>query len=572
LTVTAPALAQPPVDGAEVNVVPAPMQPPVDGAEVNIASVPEQPQADTATVNVATEVLAAVLSPLVAPGPEVPVESPLAWALLAWARRQVQDLSSDLGVPTLPQPVETSEPIDDAGVRPTALGAVDAPPAAVNGAITVPDNSPSTLMAAPLVGNDTEPAGDTLTGAADLSAKDTATVSPAIDSLIDRTDFLQDQFDALRPGDTLILDSGTFDYRRSLYIRTSNVSIIGNDTTLHATNPASAALIIQASNVTVSNLNLTAPISRRRVDSSYRTRLVFGGSGVHISDVTITGGTSAGIYITGARNFVLERVTVQDTAADGVQINNGSNNGILNDVTTLRTGDDGIAIVSYQLPLLGTVHDITVNNPVVNGSGQRGLVVVGGERITFNNIDVSNTALSGVFVGTQGLFFIRDTDTVHVNGGTVTQCGIGGIPSGAVLIWSANRNQSVSNVLIENLTIRDTPFSAFTNVGIWADVVLGEPVSNIAFRNIAIEQPLPVYPLPFFAVGAAQSSYTATDFTVNGRPVTITPPIPPLFSEFLLNVNRVLAWFSFGSWNISGFAKPPINAGDRFAVEGPLML
>ena len=347
----------------------------------------------------------------------------------------------------------------------------------------------------------------------------------------DSTADLQAKFNALRSGDTLILDAGTFNYSSSLYIRTSNVSVIGNGTTLNSTNPASAALIIQASNVNLSNLNLTGPVGLPRVDSTYRTRLVFGADGVHISDVTITGGTSAGVYITGGSNFLMERVTVQDTGADGVQITNGSNNGILNDITTLRTGDDGIAIVSYQFPWYGTVHDITVNNPIVSGGGQRGLVVVGGQGITFNNINVSDTALAGVFVGSQGLFFTQATDGVHVNGGTVTRGGIGGLPGGSVSIWSTNRGQTVSNVLIENLTLVDTPESAFTNVGIWADVWRGAPVSNVVFQNIDIVQARPVFALPFFVVGAAAETYSATGFTINGVAIGDPPPIPPEIPE-----------------------------------------
>jgi Bacterial cadherin-like domain/Right handed beta helix region len=295
---------------------------------------------------------------------------------LAWARRPLQDVLSGLRARTLPKPVETSEPMDDAGVRLP---------------IDVPGDTPWTLTATQLMGNDPDPDGGTLTvasvsrtadGTAELSAKDaagaasadSATVSLAVDSADDSTAAMQAKFDALRQGDTLILDAGIFNYSSSLYIRTSNVSVIGNGTTLNSTNPASAALIIQAVNVTLSNVSLTAPVGLDRVDSTDRTRLVFGGTGVHISDVTITGGTSAGVYVTGGSNFLMERVAVQDTAADGVQIANGSHDGILNDVTTLRTGDDGIAIVSYQVPLYGTVHDITVNNPVVHGTGQRGLV------------------------------------------------------------------------------------------------------------------------------------------------------------------------------------------------------
>jgi hypothetical protein len=336
----------------------------------------------------------------------------------------------------------------------------------------------------------------------------------------DDTAALQASFDALRPGDTLVLEPRTYYYSDVLYIRQSNVNIEGNGATLYSTDSAAAAVVIQGNDVTLQDLNLTAPTGQVRADSTSATRLVFGGDGNVISDVTITGGASAGVYITGASNFLLERVTVQDTAADGVQITNGSHNGVLNNVTTLRTGDDGIAIVSYQYPANGTVHDITINNPVVDGSAQRGLVVTGGERITFNNVNVSNTALSGVWIGSQPApFYTQSVTDVTVNGGTLTNTNSGGLPLGAVAVVAQNPDTTVSNVTIENLNIVNTPPSSYTNVGLYTQ---GGTLSDITFRNIAIWQPYPTSPVPFYT-NAPAGTYIATGFTVNGVPVNVAP-------------------------------------------------
>lgn len=363
-------------------------------------------------------------------------------------------------------------------------------------------------------------ASATPAAAATPTARTTAAAqaTPAATSAaVDSTAALQAKFNALKPGDTLKLDPGTYNYSDNLYIRTSNVSVIGNGTTLNSTNSDKAAVVIQANNVTFSNVNLTAPTGQTRKDGTDQSRLVFGADGVKISDVTITGGASAGIYITGGSHFQMDRVTVQDTAADGVQITNGSNNAVLNNVTTRRTGDDGIAVVSYQT--LPTVHDITINNPVVSGGGQRGLVVVGGQGITFNNINVSDTALQAVFVGSQGApFYTQSTRGVEVNGGIVTRGGKGGLPYGAVAVVSQSSGQTVANVTIENLSIVDTPPSAYGNVGI---LVQDGTLSAIAYRNIAITQSTSPYPLPLVASGAAPGTYTASGFTVNGAPVTV---------------------------------------------------
>jgi hypothetical protein len=360
------------------------------------------------------------------------------------------------------------------------------------------------------------PAGTTQTAAALVAGPAAMAAAPA-----DDTANLQAQFDALRPRDTLTLQPITYQYSNDLYIRTSDVTINGNGATLQSTNPDLAALVIQANDVSVNNLSLTAPAGLPRSDGTNQTRLVFGGTGVNISDVNITGGASAGVYITGASNFQLNRVTVANTAADGIQITNGSNHGVLNNVTTIGTGDDAIAIVSYAngFPQFPPVSDIVVNSPVVSGSGQRGLVVTGGQGITFNNINVSDTALGAVWIGSQGApFYTASASDIQVNGGTILRGNSGGLAGGAVTIFAQNAGQTVSNVTISDLNIVDTPFTSVTDIGIAAQ---GGTVNNIVLQNIAITQLLAFFPYPVYALGAPRSSYTATGFTMNGVPIVI---------------------------------------------------
>jgi hypothetical protein len=51
------------------------------------------------------------------------------------------------------------------------------------------------------------------------------------------------------------------------------------------------------------------------------------GDGVKLNDITITGAAAAGVLLDGASNFVLDRVTVRDSRADGIHLTRGSNHG-----------------------------------------------------------------------------------------------------------------------------------------------------------------------------------------------------------------------------------------------------
>nr|WP_238950367.1 right-handed parallel beta-helix repeat-containing protein [Mycobacterium sp. IDR2000157661] len=334
----------------------------------------------------------------------------------------------------------------------------------------------------------------------------------------DSTAALQARFDQLQPGDTLTLEPGTYQHGGMLYIRASGVQINGNGAALVATNPATAALVIQGDNVALSNLDLIAPVGLPRQDGTNQTMLVFGGSGVTVSGVDIVGGSSAGMYVPRATNFLIENVNIRDTAADGIQLTAGSNNGQLNNVTTEGTGDDGIAVVSHTVgPAVGMCHDIVVNSPRVLSNRQaRGLVVAGGERISFNDINVSNTSGSGLFIGSQAQFATGSVRGVTVNGGTITGANYSPIPLGAVTVYSATPGQTVADVNISGLSIVNTPAEAHHNIGVGT---AGGTLSNINFRDIAIQQSggLPV----LITLDAPRDTYTATGITLNGAPYAV---------------------------------------------------
>ena len=88
-----------------------------------MAATPRQALlAEPATlVHVATSLVAAVLTPFLAPGPATPAQPPLAWALLAWVRREIDQSVLNLATPARPQHV-ISQLADVAAVQsPTLL-------------------------------------------------------------------------------------------------------------------------------------------------------------------------------------------------------------------------------------------------------------------------------------------------------------------------------------------------------------------------------------------------------------------------------------------------------------------
>ena len=345
------------------------------------------------------------------------------------------------------------------------------------------------------------------------TGRHTAETAPVVDS----TAALQTKFDDLRPGDTVKLDPGTYQHSDVIKLRVPDVHIDGNGATLIATNDETSAVQITAPGVSLTNVNLVAPPEGRRWAGLDQHKLVVEADGVTVSDVTITGSAAAGVFVYGAGNFKLARIAVRHTRADGIHMTNGSHNGQVSDSTTEWTGDDGFAVVSYgnEQPC----HDIVVDSPTVSGTTWgRGVTVVGGENISYRNIAVSQSNGAGVYVATEGNpWYTRSVNQVDVSEGTVNEANSN--PQdvyGALLVYSGNGNQSVSNVTVSGLTVSGTPSSAQRNVGV---VVDNGTVSNVVYRDIALENTdLP--PL-FISPKVPAGSFTTSGWTLDGKPISV---------------------------------------------------
>ena len=216
-------------------------------------------------------------------------------------------------------------------------------------------------------------------------------------------------------------------------------------------------------------------------------KLVIDAANVTVGNVTIIGSAAAGVFVHHANNFQLDDVRVEDTRADGIHVTGASRNGQINIPTTARTGDDGVAVVSYSDDP-GPCADIVINSPVVNGTRWgRGVSVVGGEHVSIQNLRVSETSGAGVYIAAEGgpQFYTRSVECFDVSGGTVTSTNVNPeVVQGAVLVYAGKAGENVSNITVSGLTISDTAESAERNIGV---VVDGGSIGNIAFRDIRLE-------------------------------------------------------------------------------------
>lgn len=338
---------------------------------------------------------------------------------------------------------------------------------------------------------------------------------------VDSTALLQAQLDALQPGGTLTLDHKVYPHSGVLTVRVANVTIDGGyGATLKATNDETSAVEVLADGVTVTNLTLAAPTEGKRWYAEQQHQLVVKGDHDTVSHVNVDGSAGAGIYLTGAQNFAVHDVSITGTRADGLHITGGSAYGRVDGVKTDQTGDDGVAVVSYDHDP-GPCHDITETDiSVASTRWGRGITVVGGNNVQISNFSIAKTSSAGLYVANEGNpFFTRSVDHVEISDGSINGANWNpDIGQGSILVYTGNPGRHVGDVTIANVTVSATTPSANRNVGIVDETDGGAAAMNgISFPGIHLRNTS----LPPFYTNVDAGSYSISNWTLDGNPIAV---------------------------------------------------
>jgi hypothetical protein len=303
------------------------------------------------------------------------------------------------------------------------------------------------------------------------------------DGVHDDTAALQRALDAASAWRPLELPAGTvFAHSAVLYVRVGGEVVEGSGTLL-ATAEATSSVWVEANRVTLEGITVATSTTTQRWSAWEQMGLRLDGhSGAVIRDVTVTGSAAAGIYVGGADHFLLDHDTVRDTRADGIHMTGGASDGTVIDPTTVATGDDGVAVVSYGSDAT-PCHDITVTGAHVEGTtGGRGMSVVGGSHITYTRFEVDDSDAAGVYVAAESApYFTEAPVDVTISDGIIRGANTDPtIDHGAVLVVSEESPATPTRVLITHLVISDTRSTASRDAGVISyaaapvDVVLSD--------------------------------------------------------------------------------------------------
>lgn len=197
--------------------------------------------------------------------------------------------------------------------------------------------------------------------------------------------------------------------------------------------------------------------------------------------VSVNGPAAYAVSNFGSVSSQISQVAAADSWADGIHHTYGSQHGETADCTVLRSGDDYFPVVSYMGDPDTTrnilFRDCEGNNQLSPG---RGLVVDGGEQITFRRCTVRNVRQRGVYITSEDVYSTRAVQGVRLEDVLVDGCGLDGLNAdpGAAGVWIGQQSaRPVDGVTTLHVKVRGATGPTVYN---WGGVA-----TNVDFSGVS---------------------------------------------------------------------------------------
>lgn len=390
-------------------------------------------------------------------------------------------------------------------VKPVAVAPAPAPitsPAPAT-AEPVPTFTAPTAPTAPIAEPRTAPA----------TGVDVTTLGAVGDGVTDDTAALQRALDAMAPGTALVLPAGkVFAHNDVLRVRVAGATVTGGGTLL-ATNEARSSVWLEADDVLLQDVVVRTAAATRRWDAYEQMGVRLAArNGIVVRRVGVYGAAAAGIYVGNATNFLLDDVVVKDSWSDGIHMTEGSRDGAVRNARVTNAGDDGIAVVSYARDGAPCARISVSDSSVTGGPWGRAYSVVGGEDVTYDRITAEASNAAALYFSTEGApYYTASTRRITVRGAQLLRSNTNAaVDHGAIMIWNGHTGSEITDVVLEDVVIRDTRSTAHRNIGV---ITEGGLMARLQMNRFTITgQPQPL-------VTNAAASLVRRAWTYNGATV-----------------------------------------------------
>jgi len=286
-------------------------------------------------------------------------------------------------------------------------------------------------------------------------------------------------------GKALYVPAGV--YAHANLIENDSVDLVGAglDSVLLATNPLQSSIYLSGSGAKLRELMVSVELGDTQRKTTPQTTAVLvrpNGSNFVVQNVIIDKAASAGLFIEGAHDGLVDHVTVVNTLADGIHITFGAYNITVQNCFVRNTGDDCIAVVSYENhgPIQPISHHVLIqNNDVGFNLWGRGIAVTGGDNVQILNNTVASTYGTGIYLVCESFWQTYGMQNLVVRGNLVTNAPARPNPNNQPGIEVANQRPGfvVASVTIDQ-NIVDQSGTGYTGIRIGPDVQLIGVINN----------------------------------------------------------------------------------------------
>lgn len=295
---------------------------------------------------------------------------------------------------------------------------------------------------------------------------------------VDRQQELQHIFDrATETGQRVELSAGIYRHSGLLYIRGIDVSGVGPATVIQGTTRNNSSIVLTGSGAKLSHVKLTYNSTTRSGYDQSVEALVKDADHFEVSDLTIDGGDGAGILVRNAHHGIIANNDIRNTLADSIHMTDGSSDIIVHDNTTHYSGDDGVAVVSYERDGK-KVHDIEAfHNTIIDNKVARGMSVVGGDNVYYHdNFIKCSGPWAGIYIASESSFKTFGASNIRIINNIVKDCGQRGSGYDAISTYSDYNNNE--HILFEGNVLVDSKWMGFH--------IAGKDNSDINLKNNVI--------------------------------------------------------------------------------------
>ena len=239
-------------------------------------------------------------------------------------------------------------------------------------------------------------------------------------------------------------------------IRLDGVKLIGSgdSSVLYALNWARESIFVYGDGVEIRQLKLSGVKAPSRQADWESTRIsLFGATNFVIDSITIDGSAAAGIQTAkSTSNGRITNNTIKDTLSDSIHMTDKASYITVENNHIENSGDDGIAVVSY-LSDGAKVHHITArNNVVLNNKWGRQMSVVGGSDVLYeNNLLENNLAQRAcLYIAQENSYNTFGAHNVVMQLNTLKNCGGLASGHGGIMMFSDGAEANTNITLTRN--------------------------------------------------------------------------------------------------------------------------